>query len=263
MDTAHRGIWNMPSPHGTTSTPSLQPALQLIYLATLEPQKASPTLRQLVLNNPNYFSNLAENAFRIVLNLSADTAFESLGCVRYIPLLDQIYASILLKRDLGYSFQIGQPASREYVRFYISFDRGATWQDKGICAANVVDQPGERPRLCLVTKKVDLLKECRSADTLMLRAILSWNSIPPADAPEWMPLWGNVAETQIRIGSRDARTRSLRTESRIQFADETPSMADLGHPFDAADARPAETLRSSGLFQHSPAASREYQSAVL
>lgn len=243
----------MPLPPGQTSTPSLQPALELIYLATLEPEQASEALRKLLLNNPNYFSSLAENSFRIVLNLNGDTAFESLGGVRYIPLLDQIYASINLKRDTGYSFHVGYPGSREYLRFYLSFDQGVTWQDKGVTTVSVVDQPGDRPGIYLVTKKADLFEDYRAEDVVMVRAILSWNSIPPADAPEWTPLWGNVAETQIRIGSRDARrTRSLRIESKIQFADEPVSLVGLGHRFDTADARPVETLSSAGLFQSSP-----------
>lgn len=257
----------MPLPHGTTSTPSLQPALELIYLATLEPDQASQKLRRLLQNNPNYFSSLTENSFRVVLNLNGDTGFESLGCVRYIPLLDQVYASINLRRDIGYSLHIGHPNSREYIRFYLSFDRGATWQDRGISAVNVVDQPGEKPRLCLVTKRLDLFKDYRAEDVVLVRAILSWNSIPPADAPGWVPLWGNVAETQIRICNHDARrTRSLQTESnKVQFADKPVSTVALGHHFDATDARPVETLRPTGLFQPPSAAdqSHEYQAAAF
>jgi len=250
----------MPSPNGKTSTPSLQPALELIYLATLEPAQASQSLRQLLLNNPNYFANLSENAFKIVLNIDGDTEYESLGCVRYIPLLDQMYASINIRQDTGYSFHVGNPGSREYIRFYLSFDRGVTWQDKGISAVNVVDQPGEKSRLFLVTKKLDLLEAQQMEEAILVRAVLSWNSVPPAENPDWTPLWGSVAETQIRIGNRDdRRTRSLRTESRIQFADESVSMVGLGHPFDAADARPVETLSSTGLFPRSSARSAEYQ----
>lgn len=246
----------MPLPHGTTNASSLQPALELIYLATLEPEQASRSLRKLLLNNPTYFSNLAENSFRIVLNLSGDTTFESLGCVRYIPLLDQIYASINLKRDTGYSFRVGRSDSREYVRFYTSCDRGVTWRDEGISTVNVVDQPGENPRLYLVTRKVDLFEHYPAEDVVLLRAILSWNSIPPADAPDWTPLWGNVAENQIRIASRDVRrTRSLRAESRLQLANQPVSMVGLGHHCDTADARPVETLTSTGLFPSASAAS--------
>lgn len=254
----------MPSPNGKPSTPSLQPALELIYLATLEPEQASQRLRYFLLNNPNYFASLSENAFRIVLNMNGDTVYESLGCVRYIPLLDQMYASIDIKQDCGYSFRVGNPGSREYIRFYLSLDRGTTWQDKGISAVNVVDQAGSKSRLFLVTKKLDLLEEQQMEDTILVRAILSWNSVPPAGSPDWTPLWGNVAETQVRLGSRDdRRKRGLRTESRIRFADEPVSMVGLGHRYDTADARPVETLSSTGLFPSSSALSRDYQVSAV
>lgn len=254
----------MPSPNGKTSTPSLQPALELIYLATLEPEQASQRLRQFLLNNPNYFANLSENAFKIVLNMNGDTAYESLGCVRYIPLLDQMYASIEIKQDAGYSFRVGNPGSREYIRFYLSFDRGVTWQDKGISAVNVVDQPGENARLFLVTKKLDLLEEQQMEDAVLVRAILSWNAVPPAECPDWAPLWGNVAQTQVRIGIRDdRRTRSLRTGSRTQFEDESVSLVGVGHRYDTADARPVGTLSSTGLFPPSSAHTREYHASAF
>ena len=59
----------MPSPIGTTSPTALQPALELIYLATLQPELASQNLRKLVLANPDYFRNLPESSFKVVLYL--------------------------------------------------------------------------------------------------------------------------------------------------------------------------------------------------
>ena len=125
---------DMPSPLGTTSATSLQPALELIYLAKLQPELASQSLRKLLLANPNYFENLPESSFKVVLNMNGDTAFESLGCVSYIALLDQLYASVQLKRDWGYSSGLDNSSSRQYVRFYLSFDRGVTWQNEGLTA---------------------------------------------------------------------------------------------------------------------------------
>lgn len=228
----------MPSPHGKTNSSSLQPALELIYLATLEPLQASQTLRQLLLNNPNYFDSLTENSFRIVLNINGDTDYERLGCVRYIPLLDRAYASINIRRPTGYSFRVGHETSREYVRFYLSYDRGTTWLDKGITAVNVDDEPEERPRMYLVTRKLGLADDYALVEGgVMIRAILSWNSPPPASAADWTPLWGDIAETQVVASTRDdRRTRSPRTERRAQFEGQTALRADLGHSLDVADA---------------------------
>ena len=260
-----RGM-DMPSPTTCeTNALSLQPALELIYLATLEPEVASRSLRKLLLNNPNYFANLTENSFKIVLNINGDNDYESLGCVRYIPLLDRVYASINIRRETGYSFYVGDQSSHEYVRFYLSYDRGVTWQDKGLSAVNVVDEQGEKARMYLVTKKISLCEPYGCADDVALvRAILSWNSPPPADTPDWTPLWGNVAETRILLGSLEARrTRSLRTESEIRFADETVSKVGLGRSFDTADVRPVGNLRPTGLFHETAAHPHEYQTTAL
>lgn len=255
----------MPSPHGKTKSSSLQPALELIYLATLEPAQASQNLRKLLLNNPNYFDSLTENSFRIVLNINGDTDYESLGCIRYVPLLDRAYGAINIKQESGYSFQVGPGTSREYVRFYLSYDRGATWQDKGITAVNVADEQGERARMCLVTKKLGLLENYALVqDVVLLRAILSWNSAPPADAPDWTPLWGNVAESQVRIGSRNARrTHSPRTEIRTQFEDETALRADLGHRSNASDTGPVDVVTLTGPISTASTLSREYQTSAF
>ena len=254
----------MPSPHGKNAS-SLQPALELIYLATLEPAQASRSLRTLLLNNPNYFDSLTENSFRIVLNINGDTDYESLGCVRYIPLLDRVYASINIKRESGYSFQVGRQSSLEYVRFYLSFDRGFSWQDKGVSGVNVIDEPGERTRMYLVTRKLDLLENYMPAqDVIFVRAILSWNSPPPADAPDWSPLWGNVVETEVRVGSRDVRrTRRPRTEPLVQLEDETALRADLGHSLDSSDAGPVDALTSAGPLFQSATLSRDLRATAL
>lgn len=253
------------SPIGKTNASSLQPALELIYLATLEPKQASKSLRKLLLNNPNYFAHLTENSFKVVLNINGDTNYESLGCVRYIPLLDRVYASINIKQDTGYSFCVGTRISGEYVRFYLSYDRGVTWHDKGMSAVNVVDEPGEKPRMYLVTRKIHMRGDDACAgDVALVRAILSWNSPPPPDAPQWTPLWGNVAETSIQLGAVELRrTHRLQTESRIRFADEPVSKVDLGRTFESADAGPVGALTSTGLLHETASQACEYQAITL
>jgi hypothetical protein len=255
---------DMPSPFSTTNSPSLQPALELIYLATLEPELASRSLRKLLLNNPNYFANLTENSFKVVLNINGDTDYESLGCVRYIPLLDRVYASINIRQDVGYSFCVGNRSSKEYVRFYLSYDRGVTWQDKGLSAVNVVDEPGEKPRMHLVTKKINLCEDDVCMDEgPQVRAILSWNTPPPACTPGWTPLWGNIVETQIHIESlRARRTRDLQTKTSVRFADKSGSKAGLGLPFDSSDVRPV-AVKSTGPFSEPAMQPYEYRATLV
>ncbi|MBS1805112.1 MAG: hypothetical protein JST28_17260 [Acidobacteria bacterium] len=238
----------MPSPQVTTSPNKLQPALELIYLATLNPDKASQNLRKLLLANPNHFGCLPEKSVKVVLNMAADTTFESLGCVSYIPLLDQLYASIQLKRDWGYSLALRNASSREYVRFYISFDRGVTWHNEGLTAFNVSDEPGARLHIRLVTKRVELGERLKVAThPPIVRAILSWNSPPPPDAPDWLPLWGNVLDTQIQTERPDAcRTDRLQPGSWVHLAGETDSEVRVGRPSDLSDSGPVVASPSAG-----------------
>ncbi|HXS75520.1 MAG TPA: hypothetical protein VN753_05035 [Terracidiphilus sp.] len=249
----------MPSPHGTSSPNALQPALELIYLATLQPELASQSLRKLLLSNPDYFRHLPEKSFKVVLNMNGETGFESLGCVSYIPLLEQLYASIQLKRDWGYSLHLRNSSSREYVRFYLSLDRGETWHNEGLTAVTVTDEPGARTRIHLVTKRIALRELLESAEhPPLVRAILSWNSPPPPDAPDWAPLWGNVLETRIPTTTTDARRSDrLQQGSWDHFADETESEVRMGRSSDLTDKRPVGTSESTGLVYPSQARSNE------
>jgi|SRR5215831_8506804 len=252
---------DMPSPIGKTFAPSLQPALELIYLATLQPEEASRSLRQLLLANPNYFDNLQENSFKVVLNINGDTRYESLGRVSYIPLLGQLYASIRLNQDRGYSFLVGEPNSREYVRFYLSYDRGITWLDHGLTSINVSDEPGARPRIHLVTQRICLPGDAEDAcEQAIVRATLSWNTPPPPDAPDWTPLWGNVVDTQIRSAATDFRRRSRpQTGSWPLSADETASEERVGRPFDSTDVRPVGALTPTGPLSERAAQHRNFE----
>lgn len=230
----------MPSPKVTTSPDTLQPALELVHLATLHPELASQNLRKLLIANPNHFGNLPEESLKVVLNMSSDTAFERLGCVSYIPLLDQFYASIELKRDWGYSLARNNGSSREYVRFYLSFDRGASWHNEGITAFTVCDEPGSRLHIRLVTKRVEFAERLKSSpQPPIVRAILSWNCAPPPDAPDWIPLWGNVLDTQIQTVRPDAcRTDRLQPGSWVHLEDEPDSKARVGRASDLSDSGP-------------------------
>jgi hypothetical protein len=244
---------DMPSPVGTTLAPSLQPALELIYLAQVPPEEASQSLRKILLANPNYFGSLPENSLKVVLNIDSDIRYESLGSVSYIPMLRQAYVSIKLHQDRGYSFLVGEPASREYVRLYLSYDQGETWSDHGLTSVNVCDEPGAKPRIHLVTRNIDLTENAENTNEApLIRATLSWNTPPPSDSPHWTPLWGSIAETQIHSASTDFRRRSrLQTGSWVLSSNENESKGRVGRPFESADVRPVGALTPTGFFSPS------------
>jgi hypothetical protein len=240
----------MPSAISTNIAPSLQPALELIYLARLQPEEASKSLRRLLLANPDYFGTLPESSFKVVLNINGDTRYESLGQVRYIPLLGAVCASIVLNQDHGYSYLFGQPESPEYVRFYLSYDHGDTWIDEGLTSLKVSDQAVAFGKVCLVSKQIELQLDAGFGDqSPILRATLSWKTPPPPNAPDWTPLWGNVSETQITNAEIGFRRRSrLQTGSWDVSVDETVSEERVGRSFDFTDVRPVGDLTPTGSF---------------
>ncbi len=160
--------------------------------------------RALLLANPNYFGTLNESPFQPVLPLKGDTTYEELTCVGFQPQVERLEAVVHLKQPSGYSGGVCTGGSQEYVRFYLSFDGGATWQDQGIAAFTAYDVPaadtGERDLEFAVTLQVNPPNHlCWHTDLVRVRAILSWNELPPANQPGWLPPWGNRREETIQI----------------------------------------------------------------
>ncbi len=46
---------------------------------------------------------------------------------------------LYINQDTGYSGELCSAGSQEYVRFYLSYDDGATWQDQGVTSITVHD----------------------------------------------------------------------------------------------------------------------------
>src|SRR5262245_60375690 len=83
----------------------------------------------LLAQQPNYFGNLPELGIPPVVEIVADTFFEEATCVAFNPDTDVLEATIEVKRAFGYGGDPCSPGSTEWVRFYLSYDDGATWED--------------------------------------------------------------------------------------------------------------------------------------
>jgi hypothetical protein len=179
---------------------SAQPALELISLARLSPELARQNLRASLLANPNYFDRITANSFKAVLNIQEDTTFESIGSIVYNPRFEQLQATINIYQSRGYSGASCKYGSKEYVRLYLSYDRGTTWQDQGMRAVNVLDTPGPKPLQYIVSAGISPAQTfCFMQNLPLARGILSWNTPPPEDSPDWTPVWGNAMDAQIQF----------------------------------------------------------------
>ena len=157
--------------------------------------------KALQLSNANYFGNLKESKEKLVVQIAGNVFYEELKCVSYNPDLQLLNAAITIKQSGGYGGGPCTNGSAEYVRFYVDYLRNGTWVDEGVAATNVHDLPADtycyNVRLKITPKKSSC---CDDAAILpRVRAILSWNSLPPANLPNWIPVWGNVMETNIQV----------------------------------------------------------------
>lgn len=61
-----------------------------------------------------------------------NTTYEKIACVGFQPDFNRLEAVVYIKQSVGYGGDICSAGSKEYVRFFLSFDNGSTWDDQGI-----------------------------------------------------------------------------------------------------------------------------------
>ncbi|QDH68796.1 hypothetical protein [Marilutibacter alkalisoli] len=189
--------------------------------------------KSLLLANPNYFGNLEKSPFKPVLPIKGNTHYESLGCLGYHPQHKHLEAVVYIHQPAGYGTGICGPGSPEYVRFYLSYDNGASWEDQGLTsfqAHNVPEGTSGSNRLEYAAQlKVDPKRKlCVFAPLIRARAILSWNNPPPANQPHWSPVWGNVRDANILVEpQRFWFPKDLFEVAKVKFP---PQLAELLSP---------------------------------
>jgi hypothetical protein len=159
--------------------------------------------------NPNYFGNIPGSKIKPVFKLLSDITYEQLTCVGYNPDTADMEATFAIKRSTGYGGNLCTQGTKEFIRFYMDFHDGAGFIDQGAIAINVHDIPGDKdckgnpifPIIYTATlkKKTRRFSFCGSPSLPTLRAILSWNTEPPPNSPNWPPVWGNVMDCEIQL----------------------------------------------------------------
>ncbi|MFT4015807.1 MAG: hypothetical protein QM668_02490 [Agriterribacter sp.] len=160
----------------------------------------------LLLENPNYFGvqdkeNKEILGFKPVVELLFNTTFEELTCVSYNPAKEWLSANIKIKQSFGYAGGACTAGSKEFVRFFVSYDNGATWDDEGVVDFDAHDLNFDSD-ICYEVGKTfkPKRKSCcdKKAVLPLVRAILSWNTVPPPGNWWWIPIWGNRLEAYIQ-----------------------------------------------------------------
>ena len=216
----------MPAASKTNASGSARSAASIVHLP---PEQARGHFKMLLLANPNYFGNLSGSSLKPVLNISSDTEYEELGCVGFSLALSRLEATVSIKRNAGYDGGLCTAGSQEYVRFYLSFDGGATWQDQGAVSFSVFDAPGPRPLAYSVALPISVAEKfCFFENLPAVRAILSWNVEPPPATPNFVPVWGNVVNARIQIPARRFIILSeLLSEAKVELPEKLQAAIEL------------------------------------
>jgi hypothetical protein len=222
----------MNSPAVKVSAPSPQPALELIALAQLSPDMARQRLRALLLANPNYFEKIPPTSFSAVLNIEEDTTYESISRLGYDPEIDQLSVAIDVKQPAGYSSEVLFQGSEEFVRFYMSYDGGANWDDLGMRSITVADAHRPRPLAYEVAlHNISSGQLIPKSGLPRIRAILSWSTPPPAGEPSWIPVWGHIAESDVHMEDlRMLDSMRSKTPVRVDRLESVPNVISANMP---------------------------------
>ncbi len=163
-------------------------------------EKEREQFRALILQNPNYFGNLKASPYKPVKVQQGITAYEQLMCVGLNPPSNRLQAVFHIKQEFGYGGDICSQGSFEYVRFYVDLHDNGIWHDVGLGSVRVHNIPGEKP-LCYAVRKdfTPYKKFCTRENIVKVRAILSWDTPPPPNQPNWSPVYGNVLNVQVQI----------------------------------------------------------------
>lgn len=175
---------------------------------TIERPPAERThFRALLAGNPNYFGTLGASPLAAEVPIQCDKRFEEIGCVGFHPQVRRLDAVIYVKQPFGYGGDICTRGTQECVRFYLSYDNGTSWDDLGTASVTVYDVPtsvtnGRRLEYAVHVPCAPRARLCLIKNVVLVRAILSWDYCPPANQPNWKPVWGEVHNTNILVEPR-------------------------------------------------------------
>ena len=227
-------------------------------------KKTVPTLEQmgelrkkfpvLLLSNPNYFGNLKISQFTPVVQLSSNTTYEDIGCVGFQPQINRLEAVVYINQPTGYGGGICSVGTPEYVRFYLSFNNGVTWEDQGLTSFQAHDIPEGtegRKRLEYATGLVITPKKrvCTVENIILARAILSWNVPPPPNTPDFQPVWGDTHDTHIVVDPKKFwfLRDILSTAGKIPTL---PVLVDMDYPIPVPEPEPLTVYQLEKLYQN-------------
>jgi hypothetical protein len=222
-----------------------------LTLKSGQPETERSQFSELLLMNPNYFGNLRTSKFKPVKKIQANASYEELRSLGYHPHLEMLEAVIHVKKDYGYKGGARANDSREYVRFYMDWENDGNWQNVGMAQFAAYDLP-RRPSLeYAVTLTIDPRTYVYIQGNLpRVRAILSWNTPPPPNKPDYVPVWGNTLEARIQIDTLSPfPIKDLGRFDGLQVPDPLKEIADISQPASSLEPEAFSLAELSALYR--------------
>ena len=186
-------------------------------------EKERRSLHELLGNNPNYFGTAPNTGLPVIEPVEFNTGYEELTCVGLWPEANLLEATILVKLPFGFLGDLCGRGSNEYVRFFLDWDNNGDFagpnEDLGVASVNVHDIPQVREHpLCYAVRLRfrPLLADCREPYIVRLRAILSWEIVPPPGDWNFVPIWGNVLDCWVQVDPVQGRILGIVTAAEVE-----------------------------------------------
>jgi hypothetical protein len=153
------------------------------------------------------FSQLIKDV-TVVLAENPNIKYEELHCVGLNYDLDTLVATLTVKLPCGYSGNLCSQGSYEYVAFWAyvhdQIEQMCFWKYLGTSSVNVHDiEPlpdgGLQYAVYLPVDLSSYKDVCSKPQILKIRAILSWNTKPPTNDPNYKPVWGNTVDRLMQL----------------------------------------------------------------
>lgn len=137
-----------------------------------------------------------------IFNPKFDTGYEELHCVGLDRDMETLHGIVQIKRPFGYSGDLCTNGSREYIAFYLDF--GSGWEYQGTTWVDVHDidpmpKGGLWYQASLPVNLAEHKQEWCKTGQARVRGVLSWAVPPMANAPDFIPHWGDREDCTIEI----------------------------------------------------------------
>lgn len=145
--------------------------------------------------------NWAESLKKFIA-LKGNVTYEELYCVGADYHKEALVATLLVKKQAGYSGDLCKKGSKEYVGFWIQTEPECKWVYVGtsfVTAHDVASKDGISYSAILPFDFSKFRKPCGTPIVLKVRGVLSWNVAPSTTDPNKVPYWGNIVDSYVQI----------------------------------------------------------------